>query len=97
MRIFNWLYLQFYKTSKLIGDKININADKIMHFTSCFLITFILGILFGVSFGIASSILIGVLKEIYDNMHPNNHFCWKDMLADAIGVIVAASMLIILI
>lgn len=97
MRIFNWLYLHFYKSSKIIGDKININADKIMHFTSCFLITFILGSVFGISFGIASSILIGVLKEVYDNMQPNNHFCWKDMLADAIGVIVAASMLIILI
>ena len=33
-----------------------------------------------------ATVSLGVLKEIYDKSKPENHFSWKDLLADALGM-----------
>ena len=41
---------------------------------------------------IASSgmIAVGALKETYDSRQPNNHFCWKDLTANVLGIVLGA-------
>ena len=90
--LFRRLYLDFYFISRSIGDKINVKADKVMHFISCFVITLVAGLIWGAEFGIAAGVLAGVAKEIYDHWQPNNYFCWRDIQADLLGII-AASLL----
>jgi uncharacterized protein YfiM (DUF2279 family) len=31
---------------------------------------------------------LGFVKELYDRRKPGNHFCWKDLAADAAGVLI---------
>lgn len=52
--------------------------DKIKHFVVCFGIAIINPLI---------SLLAAIGKEIYDVIHPNNHFCWKDVLFDIVGII----------
>lgn len=90
--LFRRLYLDFYFISRAIGNKINVKADKVMHFISCFIITLVAGFIWGAELGIAAGVLAGVAKEIYDHWQPNNYFCWRDIQADLLGII-AASLL----
>ena len=34
------------------------------------------------------TLAIGVGKELYDMKQNGNHWCWKDILADAVGVVI---------
>lgn len=36
--------------------------------------------------GAGISLLFGVSKEMNDMERPGNHFCWKDIVADILGV-----------
>ena len=36
--------------------------------------------------GIGFSLSLGLAKEISDMKKPDNHFCWKDLTADILGV-----------
>lgn len=36
------------------------------------------------------ALAIGVWKECRDKKQPNNHFCWKDLLADTAGAVVGS-------
>ena len=58
-------------------------CDKILHFSICFVLAVISPIL---------AICIAVLKEWYDAEIECNHFCWKDILADAIGIVVGSAI-----
>jgi len=33
------------------------------------------------------SLNLSVAKEIWDGKKPNNHFCWKDLMADIAGIV----------
>ena len=33
------------------------------------------------------AVAVAVAKEVHDHYQPNNHWCWKDILADAVGVV----------
>jgi uncharacterized protein YfiM (DUF2279 family) len=35
----------------------------------------------------------GFVKEIYDRGKPGNHFCWKDLTADALGILLGLLIL----
>lgn len=52
--------------------------DKWMHFFACFVIALICPIL---------SIIIAFGKEAYDSHASNNHWCWKDISYDMIGML----------
>lgn len=61
--------------------------DKILHFLVCFLAA-IISPLF--SLGLALG------KEYGDSKAPSNHWCWWDILADAIGLVAGTILHIII-
>ncbi len=73
------------------------SQDKIYHFMSGFIVTASIsgGLRIRLnrsrkdSVSMASSAIfsIGIIKEIYDSRQRNNHFCWKDLTADVIGIL----------
>ena len=36
------------------------------------------------------AIIASIGKEIYDSKQQGNHFCWKDIVADGIGIILGS-------
>lgn len=55
--------------------------DKKKHFFVCLILSIICPIL---------AIIAAVGKEIYDSKQKGNHFCWKDIVADVIGIILGS-------
>lgn len=55
--------------------------DKKKHFFVCLILSIICPIL---------AIIAAVGKEIYDSKQKGNHFCWKDIVADLIGIILGS-------
>lgn len=55
--------------------------DKKKHFFVCLILSIICPIL---------AIIAAVGKEIYDSKLQGNHFCWKDIVADVIGIILGS-------
>lgn len=51
--------------------------DKALHFGVCFVLA---------SINPFIAILAAMGKELYDMEQPNNHFCPKDLVADAVGI-----------
>lgn len=52
--------------------------DKALHFGVCFVLAIINPFI---------ALLAAMGKELYDMQQPNNHFCWKDIVADVAGVV----------
>lgn len=38
------------------------------------------------TWGVGISFSLGLAKEFHDMRQPGNHFCWKDLLADVLGI-----------
>lgn len=55
--------------------------DKKKHFFVCLVLSILSPIL---------AIIAAVGKEIYDSKQKGNHFCWKDIVADLVGVIIGS-------
>lgn len=55
--------------------------DKKKHFFVCLVLSIITPIL---------AIIAAIGKEIYDSKQEGNHFCWKDIVADGIGIILGS-------
>lgn len=55
--------------------------DKKKHFFICLILSILCPIL---------AIIAAVGKEIYDSKLQGNHFCWKDIVADVIGIILGS-------
>lgn len=53
--------------------------DKVKHFCACLVIAIISPIL---------AIVAAIGKEWYDMKQNGNHWCWKDIVADVVGIIV---------
>ena len=51
--------------------------DKVKHFGVCLALAVICPIVAAV---------VAVAKEVHDERTEGNHFCWKDVVADAVGV-----------
>lgn len=52
-------------------------------------------LLFGVCFVLAAicplvAIVLAIIKEAYDHHTTGNHWCWKDILADAVVVVLGS-------
>ena len=58
-------------------DSINWGKE-IFEWVACFVIAIVNPVI---------ALLTAIGKEIYDVIHPNNHFCWKDILFDVAGLI----------
>ncbi len=55
--------------------------DKIKHFAACFAVVVVLGT---PGIWLAAGLALG--KEYGDKNATGNHWCWWDLLADAIGI-----------
>lgn len=55
--------------------------DKKKHFFVCLILSIICPIL---------AIIAAIGKEIYDSKQQGKHFCWKDIVADGIGIILGS-------
>lgn len=55
--------------------------DKKKHFYICLILSIICPIL---------AIIAAIGKEIYDSKQKGNHFCWKDIVADGIGIMLGS-------
>lgn len=51
--------------------------DKVKHFGVCLVLAVICPIV---------AVVVAVAKEVHDDGTDSNHFCWKDVVADAAGV-----------
>lgn len=61
--------------------------DKALHFGVCFVMAAINPFI---------ALLAAMGKELYDQQQPNNHFCWKDIVADAVGVALGSAVHLLL-
>lgn len=43
------------------------------------------------------TLTVGIFKELYDMTREGNHFCWKDLAADAVGAAIGSSTIFIFI
>lgn len=39
------------------------------------------------NWGVGFSFSMGLAKEVHDKRQPGNHFCWKDLTADLLGIV----------
>lgn len=53
------------------------SKDKALHFGVCFVLAIIYPLI---------AIVAAAGKELYDMKQNGNHWCWKDIVADAVGV-----------
>ena len=69
--------------------------DKFKHFTASAFIGTTTGIELqrfhssqqdAVAVGVLTSFSVGLAKEIYDGAKPDNHFCYKDLTWDLLGI-----------
>lgn len=54
------------------------SKDKALHFGVCLVLAVICPLV---------ALLAAMGKELYDQQQPNNHFCWKDVVADVAGIV----------
>lgn len=57
------------------------SKDKALHFGVCFVLAIICPLI---------AIVAAAGKELYDMKQNGNHWCWKDILADGIGIILGS-------
>ena len=55
--------------------------DKKKHFFVCLILSIICPII---------AVIAAIGKEIYDSKQKGNHFCWKDIVADLVGIIIGS-------
>ena len=57
--------------------------DKVKHFCVCLVLAVICPIVAAV---------VAVAKEVHDERTDGNHWCWKDILADAVGIVLGSAV-----
>lgn len=63
--------------------------DKIKHIVLSFIITIFLYYYFALLTASITSFIIGVAKEVIDKYYYKSGFCWQDMKANCIGIVLA--------
>lgn len=70
---------------RLITEKIH-QDDKHQHlWYSCFILLILMPVL-GWLYGLIGTIILGLIKEIWDHFRGSG-FCWYDLLANLIGIL----------
>jgi uncharacterized protein YfiM (DUF2279 family) len=64
------------------------SKDKALHFGVCFVLAAICPLV---------AIICAIGKEAYDMKQNGNHWCWKDVVADAVGIALGSGIHAILI
>ena len=57
--------------------------DKVKHFGACLVLAVICPIV---------AVVVAVAKEVSDERTDGNHWCWKDIVADAVGVALGSAV-----
>lgn len=57
------------------------SKDKVKHFCACLALSVICP---------ALGVIAAIAKEAYDMKQNGNHWCWKDIVADAVGIAVGS-------
>ena len=57
--------------------------DKVKHFGVCLVLSVICPLL---------GVIAAIAKEAYDMKQNDNHWCWKDIVADVIGIIIGSNV-----
>ena len=65
---------------KIIG---RVGKDKVKHFGVCLALSVICPLL---------GVIAAIAKEAYDMRQNDNHWCWKDIVADVIGIIIGSNV-----
>ena len=73
---------------KLINYLGNIPHDKLLHFAVCAVLSAVLHLIFPVWVVVSVMAILSVGKEIYDQISGEGTPEWKDLIADAIGIII---------
>ena len=55
--------------------------DKVKHFCVCFVLAGICPIV---------AVVVAIAKEVHDKRTKGNHWCWKDIVADVVGIAVGS-------
>lgn len=55
--------------------------DKVKHFGVCLVLAIINPIV---------AVVVAVAKEVHDDGTEGNHWCWKDIVADVVGVVLGS-------
>lgn len=66
--------------------------DKVKHIICAFLVVLLLLPVVSIWWAGAAVFAAGVLKEVWDSVSGTG-FCWYDIVANAIGIVVAAALL----
>lgn len=61
--------------------------DKVKHFCACLALSVICPLL---------GIIAAIAKEAYDMKQNGSHWCWKDIVADAVGVALGSAVYFLL-
>ncbi len=67
--------------------------DKQQHFWYSFVILIVVSACVNIAAGLVITFLIGLVKEVWDHFYGSG-FCWYDMLANCVGILVAFSLLV---
>lgn len=59
------------------------SKDKALHFGVCLVLAAICPLV---------AIVLAIIKEVYDHHTIGNHWCWKDIVADAVGVALGSAV-----
>lgn len=62
------------------------SKDKALHFCVCFVLAIISPML---------AVICAVGKEAWDYHKDGNHWCWKDLVWDAVGVVIGSIIYLI--
>ena len=73
---------------KLLNYLNNIPHDKLLHFAICAVLSAILNLFFPVWIVVSLVAILSVGKEAYDQISSEGTPEWKDLIADAIGIII---------
>ena len=57
--------------------------DKVKHFCVCLVLAGICPIV---------AVVVAIAKEAYDMKQNGNHWCWKDIVADVVGVVLGSAV-----
>jgi VanZ family protein len=89
---------------QFLSNLLKAHKDKLYHFicsytamltfTALAIIKFGAPVQWSINFGIACAVLVGVVKEFYDLYIKKSKFSIADLVADAIGILLAAAILL---
>lgn len=76
------------KIATLLNYLNGISHDKLLHFAVCTVLSAILHLIFPAWVVVSIMVILSCAKEVYDQISGEGTPEWKDLIADAIGIII---------